>query len=310
MTKVEKFLSREGETPRFVSVVILLLGMHLGVAADLIFSAFVLPCDGALVALFCAYMASCFAALVGILRRHRWGWWAGTAFFGLPTLVLLPFLPYRSRDPACAGSWIAFALLVYVILPFAIAFSLLIIGWNRYRLWASGSAGNLGLWKRIRLPLIAGLLTLLMTMSPLGLFVIWPPRLIWAEWQIPAGFARRRDRYEAIAKLISSTAIEAGHQVPFGISPDRDPTSLEPLDYEKSEGKVYDLHSQGRLITAIRNPDGGIRVEFVERDFGHLGVFSILYFNPPPRQGESVTLSGYGRATKIESCWWFIQSPD
>jgi hypothetical protein len=291
--------------PWEITVALFALGFFIAELIILIFSFLVEPEEGFWFPLLLGIIATCAAAFVGLGKSTRWGWWVGIAISGFILLVLAgalvpPVLRCReTSEGSPVPSWGGplFVFLIYG-LPLLLSCLFLVRGKQRYY----KTEAPPGLWKRGRYPVIATLLTVLMGMTLLGIFVIWPPRLLWASWRNHAELHRRHDRYEEIVRRISAVRKEPGSILQFGVSIDRDPNSLMRLD-SAMETENYDLHKQGRLIMVQKGIDGGLRVEFIGRDYGHLAVFSLVYDDSRSRPyfPPGVVVS------RVAPQWWAVE---
>jgi len=118
---------------------------------------------------------------------------------------------------------------------------------------------------------------------------------------------RRRDRYEAIVRRIAAVDMpNLGAQYSFEIAADRDPTSLKAFVRDDGDAKYSDLHRQGRLIQAWREPRG-LTIVFITKDYGHMGVYSLVYSNPPESPGKH--FRGNDQVTQLDPYWRAIYDP-
>jgi hypothetical protein len=141
------------------------------------------------------------------------------------------------------------------------------------------------------------ILALLVLFTPLGIPLIWGPRLWWANRQNEKEYERRQDRYNLTVASISLMKIEPGQEHDFVISADRDPATLLPAAQRDGPWQ------EGRLIRAWREPDGRLTVAFITRDFGHLGSYWLYYCTQPLR------LYAGERSKQVAPNWWAVYDP-
>jgi hypothetical protein len=158
--------------------------------------------------------------------------------------------------------------------------------------------------------LLGGLLLLGAISFPLwGAWLIWPPRLSEADRLNRTEIERRGDRYTAIVGRIAKHPLR-GQGLPtyFEISEDRDPSTLNAFDRAGSEDGYEKLHKQGRLIVAWHEPGDRLTAQFVTKDFGHMGLYCLVYTDRPV--GFTPMYCSLGdKVTQIAPNWWAVYCP-
>ena len=158
--------------------------------------------------------------------------------------------------------------------------------------------------------MFGGLLFLLAISFPIwGAWLIWTPRLSEADRLNRTEIERRGDRYDAIIAKIAKHALH--HQgVPtyFEISEDRDPSTLKAFDRTGSDGGYEQLLKDGRLIVVWHEPGDRLMAQFVTKDFGHMGLYCLVYTDRPA--GFTPTYCNLGdKFTQIAPNWWALFCP-
>ena len=136
---------------------------------------------------------------------------------------------------------------------------------------------------------------LLFCFTPLGIPLIWGPRLWWANRQNLSEYDRHRVRYDAIVARLSDWKFEPGQRNLFTVSVDLDPASLKPVDFATGEN-----WSEGQSIQVWREPGNRLTVQFLTKDFGHLGQYWLYYCSYP------IQVNPGEKATPIAPNWWAL----